>query len=230
MCSRHSRRAAFCGSPAQWHRDTEPWLTEDTERSKVKIIQFLLNICIKCKIIFHSISFTVIFNTVAFANLGITKQTRCKLPFPSPIPTCSNFSRTFSPPLPPLTSENLQSCNPLALTLHFQVIVSKGTSFLCQQIYYFLAGKKKTPQNYRVLWFLYFFSIFIFLTKRQSAKSLVKKTLLLLNWLSFFFFFFFYLKPDLALCPLASYRLIEIHSSSPRQEKGGEKSQSHLKK
>jgi len=43
---------------------------DNAEQSKVKIVKFLLNICIKCKIILCSISFTVIFKVVVFANLG----------------------------------------------------------------------------------------------------------------------------------------------------------------
>ena len=45
--------------------------TNNTEHSKVMIIKFLLNICIKYKIILCSTSFfSDIFNTVGFANLG----------------------------------------------------------------------------------------------------------------------------------------------------------------
>lgn len=93
--------------------------TDNTEQSKVKIIKFLLHICIKCKIILCDISFSVIFKPVAFANLLDKQVEKQQTIVPLPHLNLLKFLTDFFPPLPPLTSENLQSYNLLVLMLHF---------------------------------------------------------------------------------------------------------------
>lgn len=73
--------------------------TNNTEHSKVMTIKFLLNICIKYKIILGSTSFFLIYLTQLVLQIwGINKQRNSRLLFP-PIPTCSNFSLFFLPNL-----------------------------------------------------------------------------------------------------------------------------------
>ena len=96
--------------------------TDSTECSKVMIIKFLLNICTKYKIILWSICcFSYILNIVAFPSFE-DKQREKQQTTNLSHPKLLKFLTDFFSPLPPLTSENLQSCNLLALILHFQVI------------------------------------------------------------------------------------------------------------
>lgn len=96
--------------------------TNNTEHSKAMTIKFLLNICIKYKIILGSTSFFLIYLTQLVLQIWrINKQRNSRVLFP-PYPNLFKFLTTFFSPQPPLTSENLQSCNLLALMLHFQVI------------------------------------------------------------------------------------------------------------
>lgn len=192
----------------------------NTGHSKVKTIKFELNICMQGEIILGSVSFAVIFHTAAFVHFR-DKQGEKQTGYPPPLhanllkflthfflsPTAINFRKPAK-----LQSIGTHAAFPSHSMLRDFFPLSTA------DLLYLSGGEKNILSCAAVSSFLLKIHIF-----NQEAISQTPNQKTLLLWLNQLSIFFFYLKPDLALCPLASYRLIEIHSSSPRQEKGGEK-------